>query len=419
MRAKRITITDDHATNSFTDATCSHAIDPSGDVIFTLNRPKDTLSVSIFAIAKDTDDVNNNGSPDEGNGVSHLASGKEDDASSETQSNPVTFLVSSRHLMLASPMLKAALTGPWKESSIEDGKQRIDSEDFNADAMLVVFNIIHGHWPSVPRDVDLELLCNIALIVDYYQLQATFDFIAPLWIERLRSTDPIPTVYGRDAVLWMFIAWVFDDNDVFEETTSTALQTSRMGVEIEGLPIPQSVSDICMPVWFEQQPVCKEEHVVGNSYYSSAHSKITQQQKQINTQIIGFCGGQVEALVDGKKGCNPACRTMELGAITQAACGLLKLPENAANLSGPVKYGTHAIGDLLRRFESTKIPDWCDTPANNDYSGRVDSHTCEDQEECFPELLKDIVAKARLEAERNAERDVKEIWDQSHGGLGQ
>lgn len=206
-----------------------HVIDPWGDVVFTLTPRKHPQEEP--ASASDSADEQSE-------------TQEHDSAASEDEPKNVTFLVSSRHLILASPMFKAALTGPWKEALVEGGLQSMDAEDWDVHAVTIVFDIIHGHWPSVPHNVDLDTLSSIAMVVDYYQLGSAMHLIAPLWIQRLQAANPISSQHSRNLVTWMFVAWVFRDFDLLQTTTDIATRTCKSDVTIHDLPLPSTITGL-------------------------------------------------------------------------------------------------------------------------------------------------------------------------------
>lgn len=153
----------------------------------------------------------------------------------------IEFRVSSRHLILASPFFKTALSGPWEEanSSSTDGCRRIYAADWDPQAFLILMLTIHGRHRKVPRPISLELLAKTAVLVDYYGCHEAVEVSAKLWLQDLRSQLPVQP--GRDLLLWLCASWVFADADVFTSVTSIALRQSKEPLPTLGLPIPQTV----------------------------------------------------------------------------------------------------------------------------------------------------------------------------------
>ena len=156
--------------------------------------------------------------------------------------------VSSRHLMLASPWFQAALAKEgWNESrrNEADGRFHIMAEDWDAEAFLAVLRIIHLRNKKVPRNVTLEMLAKIAVIVDYYHCEEAIEMFSAMWIDNhLRVA--LPSTYCRDLVLWISISYVFGLKERFEKATAIAMRQSTGSVRTLGLPIPGKVSGMSL-----------------------------------------------------------------------------------------------------------------------------------------------------------------------------
>lgn len=57
--------------------------------------------------------------------------------------------------------------GNWKETTLSS-QNNIEVYDWDAKAILIVMDIIHGRTHQVPRSIDLELLAKIALVIDFF-----------------------------------------------------------------------------------------------------------------------------------------------------------------------------------------------------------------------------------------------------------
>ncbi|KAL2020299.1 hypothetical protein VTK56DRAFT_8527 [Thermocarpiscus australiensis] len=162
------------------------------------------------------------------------------EVSTEEPSVPVAFRVSSRHLILASTVFKAAFTGRWREGTrTPEGYLVIEAEDWDAAAMLIAMNIVYGHLRQVDVDVSLEELAKLAVLVDYYGLHDALWLHTTIWIKKLQQS--LPTAYNRELRLWMCIAWVFKDADIFKKVTAIAVQHHTSPLTTLGLPIPSTI----------------------------------------------------------------------------------------------------------------------------------------------------------------------------------
>jgi len=217
---------------------CNFVMDPGGDVLLTLSNPD-----APFAVWEDS------------GGVRQLETVKQleapEDGPAPGPAPEMTFLLSSRHLSLASPVFETMLSGKWSEGlkvdSDLDSLYRVTAEDFDSEALAMVMNVIHGRWSLVPRTVSLEMLARIAVIVDYYDIREALQLILSLWMQNL-PVSSVPTSLSREGVLWILVSWVFKNNALFRQATKVAILRSRHDLELPGdIPIPSSIiSKYCL-----------------------------------------------------------------------------------------------------------------------------------------------------------------------------
>ncbi|KAM0296134.1 hypothetical protein HYE67_008178 [Fusarium culmorum] len=255
-----------------------HTVDPDGDLVVVLKKPNTKNVIPEVSLrqevnlgkddptfAPDATDVK----------VPLMSSGLPNKATLAEASNEIRFLVSSRHLTMASHMFKTMLSQRWtqpeavnaqsdstdadattstvasvKASSLSDGtdspappmassinaspsspspsripltKEVVISE-WHAYALLTVFNAIHGKCYSVSRRVSLEFFAQVAAIADYLQCAEALSVITDLWhsCSRKRSDK-----YGKEAIMWFYISWVFSSATVFIETARLIVQAGE------------------------------------------------------------------------------------------------------------------------------------------------------------------------------------------------
>jgi hypothetical protein len=128
-----------------------------------------------------------------------------------------------------------------ESSKNDEGIRHICARDWDAEAMRIVLSILHNRTKSIPGTVSLELLCRISVIVDYYQLQDAIHFFATKWIDPLRSS--LPSVWGRDLLMWLCVSNVFRDKGSFKAVTRTVVQHAPSEIPSLGLPISQDILD--------------------------------------------------------------------------------------------------------------------------------------------------------------------------------
>jgi hypothetical protein len=155
-------------------------------------------------------------------------------------------LVSSKHMCLVSPVFKAMLQGEFREGRELKEMKKIDLPlpDDDAEAMKILVLIIHCKHKLVPLKVDLELLTNIAILVDKYRMHEVLNIMAPIWKKHLKA-DMLESF--SNATRWICIAWVLDMHEEFREATQFIQKQSDFPVStwmlIENLhfPIPYRV----------------------------------------------------------------------------------------------------------------------------------------------------------------------------------
>ena len=149
--------------------------------------------------------------------------------------------VSSRHLVLTSAVFRGLLHVGFREGGrlSSQGYTELLLPDDDPAALLVLLNLIHGHFRKVPRTVDLPLFTEIAILIDKYELLETTELVADHWFKGL--VDEIPWYLNETLLAWMCISWILKKPDIFKEVTRVAQLESGGRLEVDCLPIPQSV----------------------------------------------------------------------------------------------------------------------------------------------------------------------------------
>ncbi|KAF4865391.1 hypothetical protein CGCSCA2_v001596 [Colletotrichum siamense] len=252
---------------------------------------------------------------------------------------PCRFLLSSRHLMLASSIFNKKLSGPWKES-LKDPVERvrhIETTEWDVDALLILFQIIHGKHSHVPRFVDLEMLAKIATLVDYYDCHEAVQLYGDMWIDGIKND--LPTQCNRELVLWILVSWVFSKENIFNQVTRTAILESKGPVPTLELPIPQFLIDT-----------------------------IETQRIQLIRPVAAQLQNLLDSLRNGTVGCNYECSAILLGHLTKQMYShdLLELLSDHTCIG----YGISDTRTALRTFRS---PRW---PKYNISGATCASHPC-------------------------------------------
>lgn len=157
-------------------------------------------------------------------------------------SDEYTYQVSSRHLILASPFFRAALTKGWKETHIlgTHGSVTFTVYDWDDQALMIFLNIIHGQHRDLPWKIGLELLAKVTVIADYYQCIDAIQFMALSWYAFLKPTCS-DLVRPKDIVLWLWVSWVLRLPEQFRKVGAMAKDQLGERMDSLGLPIPRRI----------------------------------------------------------------------------------------------------------------------------------------------------------------------------------
>jgi hypothetical protein len=246
-----------------------YIIDPIGDTVIRLRKPcrnfatwEEVIAPSSYETAKLEDEFTIQGHRDEDEPIEE--SGREPEivsGSCHPETEEIHYLVSSRHLMLASQwFMRMLTTAAFKESvkNPEDGLYHINAEDWDEEAFLILLNIFHlrdtypqhevstvrtWNWIALSHRVSLEMLAKIAVLVDYYGLGGAEVMERELksWINAVRQSNPVPRSYCRDLMLWICVAQVFSLDEEFDLAKIVAAKGSQGHIQSLGLPISDLV----------------------------------------------------------------------------------------------------------------------------------------------------------------------------------
>ncbi|KAH7024558.1 uncharacterized protein B0I36DRAFT_424466 [Microdochium trichocladiopsis] len=195
----------------------TYEIDPDGDVVLTLRNPN--APFAVCPVEPEVERALDAPLPN----IEHSGDSPVPEPPAEATPEPkVHIRLSSRHLILASPVFKKMLQGGWQESVPDVRREYIlGATDWDIEALVVLMHVIHGRTRAVPR--------HIAVLVDYYECHEAVDIVASLW------TEP-------DLILWLLVAWVFQLLEPFNTITTTLIMTMTGPVSALGLPIPEAIT---------------------------------------------------------------------------------------------------------------------------------------------------------------------------------
>lgn len=226
--------------------------DPDGDLLLLLT---DSLEVEEPTESSDKEDTTIERTADE-NFLEHFTATRLSPVErSPTDMRPaeveptksqreIHMLVSSKHLMLASPVFKAMLQhSTFKEGDTlqTSGQVKVPLPDDDPTALKILLDIVHGRVRQVPRQVNLKVMTDLSVLVDKYQMLEIVELYAEIWMSTLKSSVPI--FFTADLLPWLSISWVFGLADQFKQVSRIAMRgsTELFGAREEYLPIPQHV----------------------------------------------------------------------------------------------------------------------------------------------------------------------------------
>lgn len=115
------------------------------------------------------------------------------------------FVCESKTLSRASPVWKAMLYGPWRESRDSNnpaqGEWVVELPDDKPEPMAMVLNIIHSRFetlPDVQSKDSIPELYELAVLSDKYDLAKVFRPWAETWLKPLRDQYPEDWILSRE-----------------------------------------------------------------------------------------------------------------------------------------------------------------------------------------------------------------------------
>ncbi|KAI5460228.1 hypothetical protein BGZ63DRAFT_359733 [Mariannaea sp. PMI_226] len=247
---------------------------------------------------------------------------------------PIRMRVSSAHLMLASPVFLKMLSGPWKEGALSTFPREIYTSEWDAKALSLLLDIIHGHHWDVPRSLDLETLAKLAVIIDYYQCHEIIGIFVDKWLVEMEKD--LPVHHGKASVLWLCVSWVFSRQDIFNAMAELALRHQDGPIAPTGLPIAFLLA------------------------------QIEQRRQELITIFVSELDGLRVSLSNDGIGCTFECSCMLLGA-------LMKEMQNVAHLRPPF-YG-NSITSVMKSIGRIPSPRWYKFHANL-HNPSTREHSC-------------------------------------------
>lgn len=142
--------------------------------------------------------------------------------------------VASQVLCTASPVFRAMLgpTSSFKEAcelrtkTADTEPYRLVLADDNPEALAVILLALHCQNKFVPVDISFQNLLDLAVICDKYDCAAAVSLWADIWVKDWKKM-------AQDAGYeqWLFIAWTFGVEDVFQNLSKKLIMEGHYGAE--------------------------------------------------------------------------------------------------------------------------------------------------------------------------------------------
>jgi hypothetical protein len=160
--------------------------------------------------------------------------------------------VSTEVLISKSPVFQAMLSnGRMGESLTFNSNQplEIPLPDDNAEAFLIILNILHDNPAAIPDQVDLKQLIELANLADKYSCEAAVHNCVNEWIGS--HGDSIPVSSTNELLPWIWISWVFRLSKFFRNLTAVAQKEATGPIDKHNpysVPIPEFITGKCFEI---------------------------------------------------------------------------------------------------------------------------------------------------------------------------
>ncbi|TGO35161.1 hypothetical protein BHYA_0168g00170 [Botrytis hyacinthi] len=161
--------------------------------------------------------------------------------SPDDTSKTITMLVSSKHLILVSPVFDAMIgDARFKEGAelLACGKVEIKLPDDDPDAFAIVANVIHHRNKMVPEKISFQSFVKVAIVTEKYQIFDAMRWVSKEWFENLPCS-----IHNKFSNLYalIFTSFVFGNACVFERQTRRAILHSKDAIKAART---QALSDV-------------------------------------------------------------------------------------------------------------------------------------------------------------------------------
>ncbi|EWZ85222.1 hypothetical protein FOWG_11733 [Fusarium oxysporum f. sp. lycopersici MN25] len=129
---------------------------------------------------------------------------------------------------------------PFYEHDACYGRFEAKAFEYSAEALLILLDIMHGHHRRVPKTMELSLLTEIAILVDYYMCHEIVEMFAENWIASVIQEDEIEGSDCQANISRLFISWVFEKTELFNSIVYSILKLAARPIRTD-LPLPSTI----------------------------------------------------------------------------------------------------------------------------------------------------------------------------------
>lgn len=110
---------------------------------------------------------------------------------------------------------------------------------WDAVALAIVLDAIHGRHAEIPRFINLGLLARIATVVDHFKCQEAIQVFFDHWQRNINCRVDFPTALCKTALLWFYISMVFlGQETIFESMARVVVMDFKGPDQITARELP-------------------------------------------------------------------------------------------------------------------------------------------------------------------------------------
>lgn len=146
--------------------------------------------------------------------------------------------VSSAHLSQSSKYFRALLSGSFREASGHSASdsRRIDLDEVPVEPFVILMKILHHRNRSLPKVVSAELLYQLCVMIDMYEMHEATSLWTDQWFAN--ASYQIPQKYSTSLRHWAFICYVLQKEESFKKVTANLQRYFVEGADADEIPLP-------------------------------------------------------------------------------------------------------------------------------------------------------------------------------------